>query len=380
MLLRKKRVKSITYAEAGVNRRTRKKAKKFSLFSASDPCRTIYTPFNKLTPIKRQRNSYRIFCADGVGTKVLLAQLVGKHDTIGKDGVAMVVNDVIRCGATPEEIVDVIDVHHSEPRMLSELMKGINSAAVEAGCSVVGGETADLGKIIGGVKETTSQPSAVGKFSSENPYYINFACIGTVRKKDAITGRGIKPGDSVIGLPSSGVHSNGISLVRKVLFAAWGGWHKNPFDKPPELGGKSVVEAALAPTEVYVKPVLAVFKKFPGKVKGAVHVTGDAYQKFAALSKFSPVGFRLRNFKPQPIFLYIQEVAGEKLHRGLSDEEMFRTFNMGWGFALVVGPDYCEEITAFLRKKGLCAEVIGEATPSKGRVEIVYGRKRFSVT
>ena len=159
------------------------------------------------------------------------------------------------------------------------------------------------------------------------------ASVGTVERQNIITGENIKPEDPIIGLASSGLHSNGLTMVRKILFKQWGGKYQ-PNDVPEGLDREVVLEA-LEPTKIYVKPLLKVASKV--KVKAAVHITGDAYMKFNNLANFSPgIGFEFSNFKPQPIFELIQKTAAE-LGYCISDEEMFKTFNMGWGFGIIVG-------------------------------------------
>ncbi|MBU1120350.1 hypothetical protein KJ660_00565, partial [Candidatus Micrarchaeota archaeon] len=201
----------INYSLAGVDRKEREKAKKFGLFEKGFSGKVIRTPFNNLFPFPDSKDYY-CFCADGVGTKVLLAQLAGKHDSIGIDGVAMVVNDAVRSGAKPVSLVNIIDAKKSNAEVLKELIEGINKGAKEAECTVAGGETADLGEMISGI--------------GENAYHINFACIGTVKEKEIIKGDGLKKGDKVIGLRSNGLHSNGISLARRVLFKEWNGYYE----------------------------------------------------------------------------------------------------------------------------------------------------------
>ncbi len=208
------KMKEINYAGSGVDRQMREKAKDFSLLQKIFPKNSVKAPFNSLFPMPNSKNYYA-FCADGIGTKVLLAQLAGKHDTIGIDGVAMVANDVIRCGAEPKSIVDVIDIKKSEPFLLQEIIKGINEGAIEAGCPVIGGETADVPELINGI--------------SENPYHINFACIGITEKERIIKGSNLRKGDSIIGLESNGIHSNGISLARKILFKEWNGFYEKDY-------------------------------------------------------------------------------------------------------------------------------------------------------
>jgi len=194
-----------------------------------------------------------------VGTKVLLAQLANKYDTIGVDGVAMAVNDVIRSGATPLALVDNFHAHVSDPDLVREWLKGIVKGATESDCPVPGGEIGDVAAIIKGLTE--------GK-----GFDLIVASVGDVLEENIISGTTIKAGDAVVGLRSSGVHSNGISLVRKVLFKEWGGKYE-PYEVPDGFD-REIVYEALEPTKIYVKPFLNTAKAVD--VKGAVHVTGDS--------------------------------------------------------------------------------------------------------
>ena len=318
-----------TYAEAGVDRELRSKVKKHlanlkSTFSLSKHGKIIETPFNNLYPISN--DVLHVKTSDGVGTKVLLAQLADKHDTIGIDAIAMVVNDCIRCGAQPIALTDTIDIKKSDPEIIDEIQKGLNSGANEASCPLVGGETADVPELMNAL------------------YHINCDCVGEVERNKIITGEKIKPGDVIIGLPSSGVHSNGISLLRKVLFKEWGGAF-DAFEKPDNFDRELIYEA-LEPTKIYVRPFLDTTKEID--VLGAVHITGDAYLKFKKLTNF---GFEFDNFKPQPIFKLIQQC-------GVPIEEMLKTFNLGWGFAIIVRKVDAEDALQLL--KG--SEVIGKIT------------------
>lgn len=340
---------SITYADSGVNRVEREKAKKFDCFEL--PEGSVKIPFNVLLPLTPEK--YYMLTADGVGTKVLLAQLARKFDTIGVDGVAMVVNDAVRCGAKPVSMVDIIDIAKTEQKILAELMKGVADGARQAECRVVGGETADVPTLVKGV--------------SVNPFQMNFACYAEIEKKNVIDGKKVKPGDKIIGLRSSGVHSNGISLVRRALFKEWGGKY-DAFEKVDGLNQEIIFEA-LKPTKIYVKEVLGCAKRFD--VKAVVHVTGDAYGKFSKLFDYSNVGYSFDNFKPQTIFSLIQE-TGE-----VSIEEMFKTFNMGWGMAVMVGREEVEGVLQLLNKT-VESEVIGEATKEK-KIAITYKMEKFNI-
>jgi len=342
--------KKLTYSEAGVDRETRAKSKQ-----ALSALKRTYTlgRYGKVVQLPYGNiflagDRYLDLVIEGVGTKVLLAQLADKYDTIGVDGVAMAVNDVIRSGATPLALVDNFHAHVSDPDLVRKWLKGIVKGAEESDCPVTGGEIGDVAAIIKGLKK--------GK-----GFDLIVASVGEVQEKDVISGRTIKPGDVVVGLRSSGVHSNGISLVRKVLFKEWGGKYE-PFDVPDGFD-REIVYEALEPTRIYVKPFLKAAKEV--KIKGAVHVTGDAYVKFDRLMKYSRgIGFEFTNFKPQPIFELIQQTAP---HVGgvITDEEMLKTFNMGWGFAVVIDKNDEDEAIAIFEKNKVEAERIGKVTSSE---------------
>ncbi len=339
----------ITYSKAGVNRKIRDKAKKslksFELtYKLSKYGKIIKTSFNVLYPIGNNR--YQVKTCDGVGTKVLLAEWINKHDTIGQDAVAMVANDCIRCGAEPIAITDVIDIKKSEPKILREIQKGLIIGSKEANCPLIGGETADVSELL------------------NTFYHINCDCVGEVEKKDIIIGERIKPGNIIIGFQSSGIHSNGLTLLRKVLFKRWGGKF-NAFDKPKGFKRELIFEC-LEPTKIYVKPFLEIAKRF--EILGAVHITGDAYLKFKKLNK--KVGFEFNNFKPQPIFNLIQETGK------ISSKEMFRTFNMGWGFAIFVKDKDKNKILDLLKRKKQRAEVIGKVIKEK-QIIIRYKNRKI---
>jgi phosphoribosylformylglycinamidine cyclo-ligase len=296
---------------------------------------------------------------EGVGTKVLVAQLAEKYDTIGIDGVAMAVNDVIRSGARPLAIADNIHAHVSSPELVREWMKGITKGAAQSECVVPAGEIGDVAELIKGLAE--------GK-----GFDMVFAAVGNVAEEKIISGRDIKPKDVIIGMRSSGIHSNGVSLARKILFEQWGGKYE-PHDIPDGLN-REVGYEVLEPTMIYVKPLLKVAEEL--KVKAAVHITGDAYLKFGRLAQFSNgIGFQFSNFKPQAVFDLIQSTAAQ-LGGTITDAEMFKTFNMGWGFAIVVAPDEKDVTIDILNKAGANAEQIGCITDSEG-IEILYRNRKI---
>jgi phosphoribosylformylglycinamidine cyclo-ligase len=201
------------------------------------------------------------------------------------------------------------------------------------------------------------------------------ASVGAVERQEIITGENIKPGDPVMGLASSGLHSNGVTMARKILFKQWGGKYE-PNDIPDGLDREIVLEA-LEPTKIYVKPLLKLAKEV--KVKAAVHITGDAYLKFSNLAGFSPgIGFEFTNFKPQSIFGLIQKTAAE-LGYIISDGEMFKTFNMGWGFGIIIDRIEVDKAMDALERDGVKPGMIGKVT-GKQAVVIEYKNKRLVLT
>ena len=347
--------KNFNYANAGVNREQRHESKKAlkileQTYKHSRFGAVVHLPYSNIFPFTQ--NKYLDLTIEGVGTKVLVAQLAAKYDSIGVDAVAMAVNDVIRSGATPLAISDNIHAQASNPQLVKGWLEGIVRGAEESECSVVSGEIGDVAEIIRGLTEGAGFDMVV-------------AAIGQVAESDVITGKGIVAGDQIIGFRSSGLHSNGISLARKILFKQWGGKYE-PEAVPDGLSREIGLEV-LEPTRIYVKPLLKVAKAV--KVKAAVHITGDAYLKFNNLVRFSPgIGFEFTNFKPQPIFGLIQKTARE-LGFSIADEEMFKTFNMGWGFAIIVNKTDADNALDVLGE----AEVIGTVT---GTPQVTIGHDR----
>ena len=361
MAAKQKAFEEMTYSKSGVDRKARAKAKDFSAFGRTITVGTFHTPFLNL--VKSGDTHYSALLADGVGTKVLLAQLADRHDTIGIDGVAMVANDAARCGLDCRFLVDIIDIHHSDKALISKIVAGIENGAKQAGCAVVGGETADVPTLVAGV--------------GKNPYNLNFSLYAEADKDELILGTGLQPGDAIIGLESSGIHSNGFSLVRQVLFSEWGGYYKDPFAKVDGLD-LPLVQECLTPTRIYAKTVRA-FQKATGLAKAAVHITGDAYPKFDNLFAFNKgVGLEFDNFEPQPIFGVLQDTA-RKMGKNITDEEMLRTFNMGWGFALVVSAENAEGTIDFFANNGLACERMGTVTPKAGRIRAKYKGRSFGL-
>lgn len=348
--------KDFTYAKAGVDRERRSRSKAglellkqthiLSKYGA-----VISLPYGNIFPLGDRYLDLQI---EGVGTKVLLAQLADKYDTIGVDGVAMVVNDVIRSGARPLALADNIHTQASDPRLVEEWVEGIVRGSEEAGCIVSGGEIGDVSDVVKGVKRGRGFDMVV-------------ACVGELSESDIVWGNSLKPGDAIVGLRSSGIHSNGVSLARRVLFKRWGGKY-GAFDVPDCLDTEIIYEV-LKPTRIYVKPILSVAREY--KIKGAVHITGDAYLKFDRLMRFSRgVGFEFDSFKPQPIFRLIQESAPE-VRGPIPDDEMLKTFNMGWGFAVITEEPHADDVIDLFNRGGIESERIGEVTDS-GRILAKY--------
>ena len=263
--------KSYTYDDAGVNRQQRVESKKQlqilqETYKHSSFGSVMRLPYGNIFPVGQ--NKFLDLVVEGVGTKVLIAQLIKKYDTIGVDAVAMAVNDVIRSGAKPLAIADNIHAQASDPELVKAWLTGVAQGANESECPVTGGEIGDVAEIIKGLSENAGFDMVV-------------ASVGMVNKTDIITGENIKPSDPIIGLASSGLHSNGITLARKILFKQWGGKFE-PTDIPEGLEREVGLEA-LEPTKMYVKPLLKLAHDV--KIKAAVHITGDAYKKFNNLTR-----------------------------------------------------------------------------------------------
>lgn len=267
---------------------------------------------------------------DGVGSKIKIAQAMGKYDTIGIDLIAMNVNDLICTGARPLCLVDYLAFEKVDPKIAGEIGRGLATGAKEAGISICGGEIATLPEIINGVD-------------------LAGTAVGTVDIKKIVTGGTIEPGDVVVGLESSGVHSNGLTLARKVLLA-----HYSLDDRVFE--GKSVGGELLEPTKIYVKLVLELLEKI--KVKGLANITGGGLGNLQRITKF---GFQITNSPvPQKVFKKIQELEG------IADAEMYRTFNMGVGFCVVAKPGDADAVIEICSNQGTKAQVIGTVVKEPG--------------
>ncbi len=281
---------------------------------------------------------------DGVGTKLKLAFLLDKHDTVGIDCVAMCVNDIICSGAKPLFFLDYIACGKNVPERIESIVKGVCEGCVQSGAALIGGETAEM-------------PG----FYPVDEYDLAGYCTGVVDKSAIIDNKTMREGDVMIALASSGVHSNGFSLVRKV-FDVENADLTSPCDA---LGGKSIGETLLTPTKIYVKSVLALMEKV--KVKGISHITGGGFYENIPRSIPDGLGAKVERaaVKVLPIFDLLAKTGN------ISERDMFNTFNMGVGMSIVVAPEDAETALEILRANGEDAYVIGEIVKSDDKITIV---------
>lgn len=292
--------------------------------------------------IKKYKNPVLVSSTDGVGTKLLIANTLGKHDTVGIDLVAMNVNDILCVGAKPLFFLDYIACGKLDPKVLNDVVKGIAKGCKESGCALIGGETAEM----------------PGMYKKDDYDLAGFA-VGVVERSKIIDGSSIKSGDKVIGLPSSGFHSNGYSLVRKALSAS---------------AQKKYAKEILEPTKIYAKEILALLDKYGNgqaghskKIKAIAHITGGAF--YEKLTKVLPEGkcFSINkcSWKVPEIFNVVQKAGG------IDDKEMYRTFNMGIGLAIVIDKIVSAEVEKFLKSKRIKFFSIGEVVNDSKR-KIVF--------
>ena len=290
------------------------------------------------------KNPVMVSGTDGVGTKLDVAFAVKKYDTVGIDCVAMSVNDILCTGAKPLYFLDYIACGKLDASVAADLVKGVADGCVESGCALLGGETAEM-------------PG----FYDEGKYDVAGFGVGIAERDDIVTGEKISDGDVLIGISSTGVHSNGFSLVRKLVTDFN---EKAPFDPEKTMG-----EVLLAPTRIYVRPVLDVLNKFPGAVHGMVHVTGGGF--YENIPRMYPAANEARAAEGKKHLIsvimkgswVILPIFEELIRRGANPDRMFNTFNMGIGFVLAVSADkadaVCEALSAFASSEdaGLCANM-----------------------
>ena len=278
---------------------------------------------------------------DGVGTKIKLAFLLDKHDTVGIDCVAMCVNDVICCGARPMLFLDYIATGKNFPEKIATIVSGVAEGCVQAGCALIGGETAE-------------HPGLM----PEDEYDLAGFTVGVVDKEKILDVTTQKPGDVLIALASSGVHSNGFSLVRKVLDVE----HADLTAPVEELGGKGLGEVLLTPTKIYVKPILKLLEEV--KVKGIAHITGGGFYENIprAIAPGLSAKINREDVRVLPIFDYIAKKGN------IPERDMFNTFNMGVGMTVCVAPEDADKTIDLLTKAGETAYRLGELVEGDGEV------------
>ena len=280
---------------------------------------------------------------DGVGTKLKLAFLLDKHDTIGQDCVAMCVNDIVCCGAKPLFFLDYISLWKNIPEMVASIVKGVADGCQKAGCALVGGETAEMPGLY-----------------SDNEYDLAGFSVGVVDKEKIINPDNIKEGDIVIGLASSGVHSNGFSLVRKIFNVN----ESNLREYREELG-MTLGEALLEPTKIYVKPVLKLLEKI--NVKGISHITGGGFYENMPRMLNDNVALEIQkdSYKVPEIFKLIKKEGN------IPERDMYNTFNMGIGMAIIIPEDEKENALEILKQEGESAYVIGKVIKGNKEIKIL---------
>lgn len=343
--------KKLTYRDAGVDI----DAGNLSVKLIKDSVKATYRPevlgdlggFGGLFAMStKYKEPVLVSGTDGVGTKLRLAFILDKHDTIGQDAVAMCVNDILVQGAEPLFFLDYLAVGKLEPEQVADVVKGVANACKESGCALIGGETAEM-----------------AGFYAEGEYDIAGFAVGAVEKSKIITSEKVKAGDVILGLPSSGVHSNGYSLVRKIVIDVKGFKGDEYID---ELG-KTIGEELLTPTRLYPKSCLPLIEKFD--IHGMVHVTGGGYYENIPRALPENMGAEIdaTSWPVPPIFNLLKEWGNVDWH------EMYRTFNMGIGMIIIASADEAEKIKADLQARNEAVYEIGKVTQGSHEVIVKGG-------
>jgi phosphoribosylformylglycinamidine cyclo-ligase len=328
---------SDAYAKAGVDQGAADSAvaglvRALGAIQLGRPSAQVPLPGHYASVIKIDERTGIALSTDGVGTKLVLAEQLGRYDTVGIDCVAMNVNDVICVGAEPLAMLDYIAIEKADPAVCEEIGVGLARGAEQAGIEIPGGELAQLGQLVRGVD-------------------VSGACFGTVALDAIVDGSAVEPGDVVIGLPSTGLHSNGYTLARSALAEI-------PLDD--ERLGRPLGDALLEPTEIYVKPIVELLRS-EVDVRGLAHITSGGTKNLLRLA--AEVGYEIDDPLPvPPVFDLIQE------HGAVSDEEMSEVFNMGCGFCVVVPEGDAEGALGMLRGHYPSAKRIGRATDGPRRI------------
>src|SRR5262245_32003057 len=351
---------SITYVDAGVDQTGKDKAVDSILAMArrTHDSAVIDIPWGfaglyslKNTPLfsKSYRNPVLVASTDGVGTKLRLAQKMDKHDTVGIDLVAMSVNDLIVTGAQPLFFLDYIACGKAVKPRLEAIVRGVVDGCVQSQCALLGGETAEM----------------PGMYGPDDYDLAGFA-VGIVEKSRIVDGSSVKVGDSIIGIASSGLHSNGFSLVRKIVFETA---RKEPSEIASELGGKSIGEALMTPTRIYVKAIKEVLRRYKVKkaVKAIANVTGGGIVENLprVLANGCTAEVQEGTWAVPPIFPWLQRLGD------VSRDEMYRIFNMEIKITLIASPMSTNAILKTLRRNGEKASVIGAVVKGSGDVRVI---------
>lgn len=283
---------------------------------------------------------------DGVGTKIRIAQLLDRHDTVGVDCVAMCVNDIICCGAKPIFFLDYIAIGKNEPEKVATLVSGVAEGCVQSGCALIGGEMAE-------------HPGVM----DPDDYDLSGFCVGLVDRPRMLDPESVREGDVLIGLASSGLHSNGYSLARKVCIE--GRTEEELREAREDLGGQSILEALLTPTRIYVKPVRAVMEQVPGGIRALAHITGGGITE--NLNRALPAGVNAEvDLGTWPIPSVVRFACEQA---NLSEAEALKTFNMGLGMVLIVDPAAAEAVEAALAAAGEETYRVGRIVAGEGEVQ-----------
>ena len=296
---------------------------------------------------RHYENPVLVAGTDGVGTKLKVANLTGKHDTVGIDLVAMCVNDVICCGAEPLFFLDYVAMSHDNPDQLEQIVQGISDGCVQADCALLGGETAIMPDLY-----------------SQGDYDLAGFCVGIVDRDHMIDGSAIMPGDIVLGIGSSGLHSNGYSLVRRVVFELG----RMAVDQHVESLGKTVGELLSIPTIIYAKPIRKILNHYKVKnvVHGISHITGGGLAENMERTLPDNVDAHIErdSWSIPPVFKWIQELGN------IGDDEMDRVFNQGLGLTLIVSEYYADNIRRMLKRSNLESWQIGTIKEGSGKVVV----------
>ncbi len=344
--------KAFTYADSGVDIDAGNRAVELM----KDSVRATYRPevigdlggFGGLFALNTRKYAEPVLVSgtDGVGTKLKLAFMSGRHDSIGQDAVAMCVNDILVQGAEPLFFLDYIAVDKVDSRKVADIVKGVAAACRESGCELLGGPTAEE-----------------AGFNAPSEYDIGGNCDSVVERSRMITGEKVQVGDVLLGLPSTGLHSNGFSLVRKICFEAMG----LSMDTPVPEFGRTLGEELLTPTRLYPRVCLPLIEKF--NLHGMVHITGGGF--YDNIPRILPPGcdalINAAAWPMPPVFRKIREWGN------VAWTEMYRTFNMGIGMVLVVAPEEAEDVRAHLRAAGEMFYEVGSIVPGRQKTVMKGG-------